>query len=176
MGGDGTRESDSTVQVNHLAVPVDDVDEATAFYVDLFAAQVVPSPAFPVPVAWVVLGNVQLHLVQRPAQATKAYHFAVSIERREHFEALYHRAGREDLFERDAVDHHLYEAPGGVVQLYLRDPSGNVVECDYADVHDLDAAVVADIRRWADLNEQSSWNDKASVFGTGVVAAAEEDR
>jgi catechol 2,3-dioxygenase-like lactoylglutathione lyase family enzyme len=175
MGADGTHGSGATVpHVNHLAVPVDDVAQATAFYEELFAARVVPSPAFSVPVSWVMLGNLQLHLVQRAGHATSAYHFALSIESREHFEALYHRGGRDGLFERELLDHHLYEAPGGVVQLYLRDPSGNVVECDYPDVRDLDTTIVADIRRWADLNEQSAWNNQASVLGT--VATAVEDR
>jgi catechol-2,3-dioxygenase len=152
--------------VNHLAVPVDDVDRATAFYEDWFDAQIVPSPRFPVPVSWVVLGGVQLHLVLRPGQVDEAYHFGIAIERREQFEALYRRATREDMFERGAFDHYIYEAPGRVVQLYLRDPSGNIVECDYADVADLDPEIAADCRRWADLNEQSAWNQRASVFAS----------
>jgi catechol 2,3-dioxygenase-like lactoylglutathione lyase family enzyme len=155
--------------LNHLAVPVDDLERATTFYADLFDAQVVPSPRFPVPVAWVVLGSVQLHLVERPGSTTTAYHFGVTIEDRDRFEELYHRAGRDGLYEREAMDHHLYEAPGGVVQLYLRDPSGNLVECDYPDVADLDARIAAQIRRWADLNDQSSWNASASVFDTGAA-------
>jgi catechol 2,3-dioxygenase-like lactoylglutathione lyase family enzyme len=150
--------------VNHLAVPVDDLDRATAFYADLFDAKVVPSPRFPLPVAWVALGRLQLHLVLRPGQAVEAYHFGIAIESRQQFEGLYRRAARDGLFEPRAFDHHLYEAPGGVVQLYLRDPSGNIVECDYPDVADLDDDIVAGIRRWADLNEQSAWNQRASVF------------
>src|SRR5438552_2769332 len=75
--------------VNHVAVPVDDVDQAVAFYQDWFDARVVPSPRFPVPVAWVLLGKVQLHLVQHPGQPSVAYHFSVAFEHREQFEALY---------------------------------------------------------------------------------------
>ena len=75
----------------------------------------------------------------------------------------------ERLYDHEALDHHLYEAPGGVVQLYLRDPSGNLVECDYPDVANLDAGIAAQIRRWADLNDQSSWNASASVFDTGAA-------
>jgi catechol 2,3-dioxygenase-like lactoylglutathione lyase family enzyme len=150
--------------VNHLAVPVDDIDRATAFYEDWFEARVVPSPKFTIPVSWVLLGKVQLHLVLRPDEATKAYHFGVAIESRERFEALYWRAAREDTFEREAFQHHLYEAPGGVVQLYLKDPAGNIVECDYGDVNDLDREIAATVRRWSDLNEQSAWNNRASVF------------
>jgi len=157
--------------VNHLAVPVDDVDRAAAFYQDWFDATVVPSPRFPLPVAWVVLGEVQLHLVLRPAQAAEAYHFGIAIERRDQFEALYWRAEREGFSDRETFQHHLYEASGGAVQLYLKDPSGNIVECDYPDVTDLDPEIVAARRRWADYNEQSEWNKSASLFTSGPGGA-----
>jgi lactoylglutathione lyase len=150
--------------VNHLAVPVDDIDRAAAFYEDWFGATVVPSPRFTIPVAWVVLGDVQVHLVQRPDRTSGAYHFGVAIESREQFEALYWRADREGIFERETFEHHLYEATGGVVQLYVRDPSGNIVECDYADVDDLDPEIAALRKRWSDYNEQSEWNNRASLL------------
>lgn len=86
--------------INHLAIPVDDVDRATAFYEDWFDAKVVPSPKFAMPVAWVLLGKVQVHLVLRAGQTCQAYHFAVTVESREQFEALYWRADREGTFDR----------------------------------------------------------------------------
>jgi catechol 2,3-dioxygenase-like lactoylglutathione lyase family enzyme len=138
--------------VNHLAVPVDDVDRSVAFYEDWFDAAVVPSPTFPVPVAWVLLGNFQVHLVMRSGQASAAYHFGVAIDSRERFEALYRRAEREGIFERETFQHHLYEATGGVVQLYVRDPSGNVVECDYPNVDDLDPEIAMVTKRWSDYD------------------------
>ena len=58
--------------INHVAVPVDDVDRAVDFYQDWFSAKVVPSPRFPVPVAWLLLGKVQVHLVQHPDRASVA--------------------------------------------------------------------------------------------------------
>ena len=61
---------------------------AAAFYEDWFGATVVPSPAFPVPVAWLLLGKVQLHLVQHQDPPARAYHFGVAVEDRELFESL----------------------------------------------------------------------------------------
>lgn len=150
--------------INHIAVPVDDVYEATAFYRDWFGAEVVPSPRFNVPVSWVVLGTTQVHLVRRPERTSGAYHFAVTISDRQQFEALYWRADREGAFERHTFQHHLYEAVGGVVQLYINDPSGNIVECDYPDVLDLDPEIASLRWRWEDANEQSSWNRQASLL------------
>jgi catechol-2,3-dioxygenase len=151
-----------------LAVPVDDVGRAAAFYEDWFGARIVPSPRFAIPVAWVLLDDVQLHLVQRPGEVASAYHFGLAIENRERFEALYWRAMREGIVDRETFHHHLYEASGGALQLYLRDPAGNVVECDYPDVTDLDPTI-AEVRwRWADLSEQSAWNRSASLFVSGA--------
>lgn len=160
--------------INHLAVPVDDVDRATAFYEDWFDAKVVPSPKFAMPVAWVLLGKVQVHLVLRAGQTCEAYHFAVTVESREQFEALYWRADREGTFDRETFGHHLFERLDGVVQVYLRDPSGNIVECNYPDLDDLDPQIVAVLRRWSDDNEQSEWNNSPSLvtserIGVGAV-------
>jgi lactoylglutathione lyase len=150
--------------INHVAIPVKDVDRAAAFYEDWFEARVVPSPRFSVPVAWVLLGKVQVHMVQHPDGPAVAYHFAVAIEDRKKFEAMYWRAEREDAFERETFQHHIYEMPGGAVQMWIRDQSGNIVEVDYPDVNDLDTRIAAATKRWADFNEQSEWNNSSSIF------------
>jgi catechol 2,3-dioxygenase-like lactoylglutathione lyase family enzyme len=150
--------------INHVAVPVNDVDQAIAFYQDWFDARVVPSPRFPVPVAWLLLGKVQVHLVQHADQPSRAYHFSVAFERRGQFEALYWRADREGRFDRETFRHHLYELPGGAVQMYVRDVSGNIIECVYPYLSEL-SREIADVRRlWADSNEQSEWNNSSSLF------------
>lgn len=150
--------------INHVAVPVDDVERAVAFYADWFSARVVPSPKFPVPVAWLLLGKVQVHLVQHPGKVSPAYHFSVGFESREQYEALYWRADREGQLDRETFQHHIYEMPDGAAQMYLRDASANVVECDYPDIAALDPQIVAVRRRWSDLNEQSEWNRSSSLF------------
>jgi len=150
--------------INHVAIPVDDVDQASAFYEDWFGARVVPSPRFSVPVAWVLLGKVQVHLVQHPGRPSTAYHFAVAVEERARFEALYWRAEREDAFDRVTFHHHIYEMPSGGVQMWIRDVSSNIVEINYQDIDDLDPRIVAARKRWADYHEQSEWNTSSSLF------------
>ena len=150
--------------INHVAVPVDDVDRASAFYVDWFGATVIPSPKFPVPVAWLMLGKIQVHLVQHPDQLSLAYHFAVAIENREAFEAFYWRAEREGILDTTTFPHHIFELPNGNVQTWIRDVSGNVVEVDYPDVHALDPAISGAASRWADDSELTEWNRRSSLF------------
>lgn len=150
--------------INHVSVPVDDIDRAVAFYEDWFGAQVVPSAAFPVPVAWLLVGQIQLHLVQNAAPPAHAYHFGVAIEDREKFEALYWRAEREGHLDHGLFDHHIYEMPGGVVQLYMTDSANNIVEVDYPYVDDLDPKIVDVMAKWADRTEQSEWNKSSTLF------------
>jgi catechol 2,3-dioxygenase-like lactoylglutathione lyase family enzyme len=150
--------------INHVSVPVDDIDRAVAFYEDWFGAHVVPSAAFPVPVAWLMVGKIQLHLVQNAATPAHAYHFGVAIEDRAQFEALYWRAEREGHLDHGLFDNHIYEMPGGVVQLYMTDSANNIVEVDYPYVDDLDPKIVDVMARWADATEQSEWNKSSTLF------------
>lgn len=150
--------------VNHVAVPVDDVDRAVAFYADWFDARVVPSPRFPVPVAWMLLGKIQLHLVQHPGKASTAYHFSIGFDDRDEFEALYRRAEIENKLDRVTFQHHIFEMPDGAAQLYIRDTADNLVECAYPVFADLDPQIFAVRRRWSDLVGQSTWNMRSSLF------------
>jgi len=169
------------VYINHVALPVDDVDRASAFYVDWFGAIVIASPRFAVPVAWILLGKVQVHLVQHPGPASPAYHFAVAVEDTAAFEALYRRAEREGLLDRETFPHPIFELPGGNVQMWMRDSVGNVVEVDHPNAAELSPDIVAGMRRWADENEQSAWNRSASLFmpeqsGLALGTTAEASR
>ncbi|MGI5219333.1 VOC family protein [Nocardia sp. CA-290969] len=150
--------------INHVALPVDDVDRASAFYVDWFGARVVPSPKFPVPVAWLLLGPTQIHLVQHPDQLSTNYHFAVSVEDRGEFEALYRRAESEDRLDRETFPNHIFELPNGNVQMWMRDHAGNVIEVDYPDITDLDSTIAAVAGRWVPDSELSAWNRQSSLF------------
>lgn len=61
------------------------------------------------------------------------------------FESVY-RAVRERGLLDATFGHQCYELPDGSVQLYFRDPAGNLVEVDWPDVRDLDRTVVDDVR------------------------------
>jgi catechol 2,3-dioxygenase-like lactoylglutathione lyase family enzyme len=168
--------------INHVALPVDDVDRASAFYVDWFGARPIPSPKFRVPVAWLLLGKIQVHLVQHEASQAEpgipstAYHFAVAIDDKTTFEELYGRAEREGAFDTSTFQHHIFTLPGGDVQLWVRDPSGNLIEVDYPDVADLDPRIAAATRRWVEDHELSDVNRQASLFRPDQAGIALDGR
>ncbi len=67
-------------------------------------------------------------------------------------------------FDREAFGHHVYELPGGCVQLCIRDPAGNLVEVDYSDANALDRSIVTDLKRLADVRPQEGENLRATLF------------
>src|SRR5215208_2883670 len=53
--------------------------------------------------------------------------FGVTVD---DLEPVYRAAERRDAFDDIAFKNRLVELPGDVIQLYLRDPAGNLVEVD----------------------------------------------
>ena len=100
-----------STRINHASVNARDLRESVAFYVELLAAEQIPAPNFGVPVAWLALGDTQLHLFERDLQPTSHHHFAVTVE---DLEPAYRAAARRGAFDRTAFGNHLVEidAPG----------------------------------------------------------------
>jgi hypothetical protein len=46
--------------------------------------------------------------------------------------------------EKEGYFSHLYEIPDGAVQMYLRDPAGNMVEVNWPDASMLDRSMVTE--------------------------------
>jgi catechol 2,3-dioxygenase-like lactoylglutathione lyase family enzyme len=148
-------------RINHVSVNARDLGESTAFYVELLGAEPLPTPNFGLPVQWLALDRTQLHLFERQIQPTKQHHFGVTVD---DLEPVYRTAERLDVFERDAFSHHLIELPGDVVQLYLRDPAGNLVEIDHYGVERLPADLRRELTPLWDLNPQNDENLRGRLF------------
>ena len=84
--------------INHVSISAPDLDASIRFYTEVFGMERVPAPKFPDQiVAWLRLGEQQLHLFQREG-APQYHHFALDVD---DFEAAY-AAGRIPL--RRAAD------------------------------------------------------------------------
>jgi catechol 2,3-dioxygenase-like lactoylglutathione lyase family enzyme len=148
-------------RVNHVSVSARDLEEGVAFYAELLGAERLATPAFGVPVAWLALGRTQLHLFVSDAEAPFAHHFGITVD---DLERPYRMAERLDAFERETFGNHLIELPGDVVQLYLRDPSGNLIELDCPGVARLPDDIRAELRPLWDFRPQSEENLSARLF------------
>lgn len=127
----------SATGFNHVNVSVEDVDAAVDFYEAVLGLDRIPSINSTAPGAWFRVGDAQLHLTERGGPAPEVHHFAVTVD---DFPAVYERAVERDALD-DTFGAPLYEFADGAVQMYLRDPSGNLVECDWPDVTTLPARI-----------------------------------
>jgi catechol 2,3-dioxygenase-like lactoylglutathione lyase family enzyme len=143
------------IALNHVSVVARDLDESLRFYEEVFAVERLATPNFGFPVQWLRVGAMQLHLFQRSDPAPTYSHFALTVD---DFEATYVKAEERDAFDRTAFGHHFYELPGDCVQLYLRDPAGNLVEVDAPGASALPASLSSALRRLVDVRPQSADN------------------
>ena len=128
----------------HVSVQAYDLEESARFYKEMFGMEELPSPDFPFPVRWLRVGDLQLHLFESDAPAPQGHHFGIDVD---DFEAVYKRANDLGVGIGGGYFSNVYELPDGALQLYIRDPAGNMVELNWPDATMLDRSVVPDIRK-----------------------------
>lgn len=127
-----------------MSVHAVDMEESIRFYTELFGMERLPSPNFDHPVEWLRLGDQQLHLFLREdSKAAPAFHhLALDVD---DFDAVYAKAKELGILSSDAFGASLRGHPTGWVQLYLRDPAGNLVEVDWPDASTLSPETLAEM-------------------------------
>ena len=139
----------------HVSVHAHDLDESARFYTELFGMEEIPAPGFPFPVRWLRVGDLQLHLFQSDEPAPQGHHFGIEVD---DFEATYEKVREMGVQEESGYFSNVFELPDGTVQLYVRDPSGNMVEVNWPDVATLDRSVVGNIE------EVDAGDDGATLY------------
>jgi len=137
------------------------MEESLRFYIDVFGMERLPSPDFSQHVEWLRLGEQQLHLFLRETPAPEFHHIALDVD---DFEAAYLKAQELGLLDEDAFGAGVRELPDGAVQMYIRDPAGNLVEIDWPDVTTLDRSVIGTIRRIEDERPQTGEAARATLY------------
>jgi lactoylglutathione lyase len=132
--------------ITHVSVHAYDLKESARFYKELFGMEEIPAPDFPFPVRWLRAGDLQLHLFKSEDPAPRTHHFGVDVD---DFEAVYKRVGELGVGADSGYHSKVYQLPDGAVQLYVRDPAGNMVEINWPDVATLDRSVVTLVEKVA---------------------------
>jgi catechol 2,3-dioxygenase-like lactoylglutathione lyase family enzyme len=126
------------LSVNHIALVVADVDRARQFYAEVLGLEEIPRPAsFTFPGAWMRRRGFEIHLIGE-AETGRAATLQPSYYERElrrgylphlAFEVADLETTRARLAQLDImiVGGPQYRGDD-VVQLYIRDPDGNVIE------------------------------------------------
>jgi catechol 2,3-dioxygenase-like lactoylglutathione lyase family enzyme len=154
-------EPDVASQINHVSINARDLSASVEFYVELLGAEPIATPNFGLPVQWMALGSTQLHLFERDLTPLSHHHLGITVD---DLERPFRAAERRDAFDRTAFGNHLVELPGGVVQLYLRDPAGNLIELDFAGAERLPEDMRAQLKRLTDLHPQDDEQLSARLY------------
>ena len=148
--------------LNHVSISSVDVETSVRFYVDVLGLEPIDTYTFAFPTRYLRLGDVQLHVFQREnTDAPPFHHIGLNID---DFEGAYTRAKELDMLDSEAFYSPIWELPDGSVQLYLRDPGGNLVELDWPDVTTLDPAVFGAIPKLADAVPQTEEGQRATLY------------
>jgi catechol 2,3-dioxygenase-like lactoylglutathione lyase family enzyme len=130
-------------RINHVSIPADELDASARFYEELFGAERVPTARFSSPVLWLRVGEQQLHLFERGEDDSPlAQHFAFDVD---DFDAVYAKAKGMGILDSRAFGAPLRSHPAGWVQLYIRDPAGNLLEIDSPDASAVAPETLADV-------------------------------
>jgi catechol 2,3-dioxygenase-like lactoylglutathione lyase family enzyme len=126
---------------NHLSVGTRNLDESVKFYESVLGMQTIPSYNFGFKTKYLRCGDLQLHLFELEDQVPLYQHFAL-----------------------DAFRNPVNELPDGCVQMYLRDPSGNLIEIDWPDVNTLDRSRIPEMKLLTEFAEQDQEGLAASLY------------
>src|SRR5262249_3071994 len=141
-----------------VSISAVDLEESARFYEELFGMERIPAPTFGFPVRWLRVGELQLHIFQRETDPPPFHHIGLTID---DFDAAYRKA-RE--LSDGTWSPRLVELPSGQVQLYIRDPGGNLVELNWPDVSTLDRSRYPELRRLADDVPQAPDSEGAVLY------------
>lgn len=113
------------LELNHVAIHVQDVEASCAFYEKVLRLQRIKRPAFNFPGAWFRLGaHQELHLIgerTEPVQShSRGNHYALMIDDMDAWEAYFKENQIEYLPRRTR--------PDGAFQIYVTDPDGHAIE------------------------------------------------
>jgi YD repeat-containing protein len=149
--------------LNHVSVHAVDLDESVRFYEEVLGMERIPTPTFAFPVRWLRLGDLQFHLFVREGDvpAPQFHHVGINVD---DFESVYRRARELGIHDADAFSSDIYELPDGSVQMYIRDPAGNLVEIDWPDVETLDRSALPELKKLSETVDQSAEALRSTLY------------
>ncbi len=155
------------LRINHVSVNAIDLQASVDFYVELLGAEPLTTPNFGLPVQWLALGTTQLHLFERDLEPTSHHHFGITVD---DLEPVFRVAEKRGAFDDIAFKNRLVELPGDVVQLYVRDPAGNLVEIDSPGKDRLPQDMRDQLKQLWDFNPHTDGTDERSPVRVRVAS------
>lgn len=146
---------------NHLSIGAKDLDQSARFYCDVLGMELIPTYNFGFKTRYLRCGDLQLHLFELPDHVPVYQHFALDVD---DFHAAYEAAKAIDALDSTTFRNSVNELPDGCVQMYLRDPTGNLVEIDWPDVSRLDRSRIPEMKLLSEFATQDEEGLRASLY------------
>lgn len=147
--------------INHLSIPAVKLEESVRFYREFFGLEPIPTYNFGFRTQYLRCGAQQIHVFELPEARTRHQHFALDVD---DFMAAYDKASAAGILDGEAFGNAVNELPDGSVQMYLRDPAGNLVEVNWPDAGSLDRTRIKEWRPLSERHEQSGDNLRATLY------------
>jgi catechol 2,3-dioxygenase-like lactoylglutathione lyase family enzyme len=146
---------------NHLSVGSRDLEESVRFYETVFGMERIPTYNFGFKTQYLRCGDLQLHVFELADEVPRYQHFAVDVD---DFHAAYEAAKELGALDATTFRNAVNELPDGSVQMYLRDPAGNLVEVDWPDIGRLDRSRIPELKKLSDFAVQGGEALAASLY------------
>jgi catechol 2,3-dioxygenase-like lactoylglutathione lyase family enzyme len=146
---------------NHLSIGAKDLEESARFYQTVLGMELIPTYNFGFKTKYLRCGDLQLHLFELEDHIPVYQHFALDVD---DFHAAYDRAKAIGALDFKAFSNPVNELPDGCVQMYLRDPAGNLIEIDWPDVTTLDRSRIPEMKLLSEFATQDDEGLKASLY------------
>ncbi|WP_406854234.1 MULTISPECIES: VOC family protein [unclassified Alsobacter] len=146
---------------NHLSVGAKSMEESVRFYEKVFGMERIPTYNFGFKTQYLRCGDLQLHVFELEDAVPTFQHFAIDVD---DFHAVYEAARDMDALDGKTFRNSVNELPDGSVQMYLRDPGGNLLEVDWPDVSTLDRSRIPHLKSLSQFAEQQGEALEASLY------------
>jgi catechol 2,3-dioxygenase-like lactoylglutathione lyase family enzyme len=150
-----------TLGFNHLSVGSTDMETCAKFNETVFGMERIPNYNVGFETIDLRCGDLQLHVFEQTDHIPKFQHFALDVD---DFHAVYEAAKKRGALDMVTFRNAINELPDGCVQMYLRDPGGNLVEIDWPDVMTLDRSRIPEMKNLAQFAEQTGDALAASLY------------
>jgi catechol 2,3-dioxygenase-like lactoylglutathione lyase family enzyme len=128
-------------RINHVTLIVDQLEKAAEFYEHEMGLEVIPAFVFDYPTAFFKINeDQQLHLSEWEDAQSFRGHICVQVD---NFNTIFYRAKELGIIDVEPWG-KVRQLPDGAMQMFLRDPSGNLVEISSAPGAEIDPAIFED--------------------------------
>ncbi|MEP7270937.1 MAG: VOC family protein [Acidobacteriota bacterium] len=127
--------------IHHVALIVDDLEKCRNFYTNVLGLAELPAFAFDYPVQFYQINEgEQLHLTEWKDAVSFRGHFCLEVD---DFGEMFRRARELEIIDTTPWG-KVRQLKNGAMQMFVRDPAGNLIEITYRGAEPIDSSIRED--------------------------------